>query len=783
MTRRHKIRRTFGDCLPGLITRGASLADLYQEMLSLEPGELSAVDASPARLREMAGLWPQRHRFAQIRLSELFGGLAIEHGDDYVLAMIGALGDGSEAKVRAFFLRHDHVLREEVFWRIFEVEGGAEVSLADVDKYSGEGCSWRQTVLDLTADGTLERARVLRSCLQALNRDFPAHQAGWFSRTYTALAPVPGEAAADQDLLRQTLGSPVTASVSLAVRQLAAVHKAGLLEAGAFVAACVPALAGPKTAAMTVLRVLAALAAGNAADPQALAEALAAGLAHPHADVQYAAVTTLRKLGRDDLVKENRALLAPSVAAETAPGDPAQPVHVADGGGALALPAAQPVRQWNETDALERYAALLEDASDAIEFELALAWLATAARAGTLLGPLEKRARARLKHREGIHVAALLLAALDPAFEFLPQEYWQNYIYKRVDGKYIRVERGDPEPLPTEEERSPVPSFITRLREVAAIAQGRVPRRVLLATPTDTHGFIDPAVLIGRFRAGEQAAITPLPADLAQALLRLHPDGREDTLARLRQPPPLVTESISIEWPGPEEPSAEPWWPPAIRAAGPSGPATEHPAVVPSREGQTDRLDNLPPLVAAEVALVHPPSTLPLTAAGISTLAVATWDSPGDEDTVLRVLSRHPGAWTAETAQLVALGMAARRPEVRAQAAELLAAAVPARISPAGAAAGFAACAPECILTRWAGSFADAATMAPGAVVDVLTVLLPQLDPRARGIGALIAVALEESVRTGRQASDPALRAWLGRFTGSSGAARTARALLAAGPG
>ena len=46
---------------------------------------------------------------------------------------------------------------------------------------------------------------------------------------------------------------------------------------------------------------------------------------------------------------------------------------------------------------------------------------------------------------------------------------------------------------------------------------------------------------------------------------------------------------------------------------------------------------------------------------------------------------------------------------------------------------GLAACAPAVVLTRWASSFTDAATIAPATVVDVLTALLPRLDHGARG--------------------------------------------------
>lgn len=73
---------------------------------------------------------------------------------------------------------------------------------------------------------------------------------GWYSRTYKALQSNAHEAARDQDVLCATLGSRMGASVSLAVSQLAAVQKAKLLDADAFVASCAPAFTGTKVAAM-----------------------------------------------------------------------------------------------------------------------------------------------------------------------------------------------------------------------------------------------------------------------------------------------------------------------------------------------------------------------------------------------------------------------------------------------------------------------------------------------------------------------------------------------------
>ena len=59
--------------------------------------------------------------------------------------------------------------------------------------------------------------------------------------------------------------------------------------------------------------------------------------------------------------------------------------------------------------------------------------------------------------------------------------------------------------------------------------------------------------------------------------------------------------------------------------------------------------------------------------------------------------------------------------------------------------------------------------------------LLPRLDPKARGIGALLTVLLDESLRHARPVEDVDLRGWLAGFAGGSAAAKAAKALLALG--
>lgn len=529
-----------------LVESCASLRELYEAMLSVKDSNMREVDASPKRLRSLAETWTQSPVFVPIRLNELFNGLQVEHTDDYVLALVGGLGGRWEEEVRLFMLRHDQQLRDEIFWRVFEVEGGGQISLANVDKFSREDLNWHNTVVLLSNEGTLDRKRVLRSCLEALNRDFSSYRAGWFSRVYEALAPTPAEAAVNQDLLRLCLGSSVTATLSLGVKQLDALHKAGMLEADALVQACGNAFSGPKAAVLILIRMLDALAARKVIPVDDVANVLVLGLSHVHADVQRACIKALKKLGREELAYELRDLVAPAVATELLPlrgVDGAVTEAVQPSAADHAPLQAEPLQPWTDDDALERYAALLEAGDDALEFELAMAWLVTAANAVPVLTPLAKRAAALLKRDVEHFPAALLLSTLSAELEFLAQRFYQRYDY--VNGKEVAA--GDPVPQPTVEESIVIPSFATRMREVVAMMQGRIPRRVLLATPTDSHGWIDLPTLQARLKAlGGNADL--LPADRIQAFWRVAPEQRDQALTVLGGERPASTSQLRIEW-------------------------------------------------------------------------------------------------------------------------------------------------------------------------------------------------------------------------------------------
>lgn len=788
----------FRDC-PRLITDGASLAELNQALASVPSTDTYLPADMNQRIVHLASNWTQSPQFVPLRFAELFDGAALEHNDAYVLAMIGSLGGRREHELRLHVLRQDTQLREQTFWRIFEVEGGGEISLSNIDKFSRPELNWHQTVLLLAAEGTLDRSRVLRSCLQALNRDFSAYRAGWFSRLYTALKPTAAEAAADQDLLRLSLSATVGATVSLAVKHLSMVQKTEILEADAFVQSCAPALTASKAAAITVLRILEVLAEQAGTERQAVLEQVFPALEHPHAQVQRYGIKLLAKHGQAQRLEDYRTIMAPAVVAEHARlfGTPHSAAVQGNTAGIVSAAAQQAVpslqeavHPWSPEDAVTRYAMLLENSADALEVELALAWLVDCEQAGRILAPLAPRARKLAADDAGHWIAALLLAAVDPGSDFLPQRHARRFTTHWVDGK-LSTEEGDLEPLPSQEQGTVLPSLVTRFREIASMLQGKTSRRTLLATPTHQQGWIDPQVLLSRIAS--HGSLAALPADLTQALVRLRSEDHAQIQALTGVDMPQRTESLRLHWHSRESSSRKAngeaqwvWWDPAVKAETEVRPSMLNPALIAStpRDEYGSRDDRHPnDMVTAQLGLANPASTLPLTAVGVHVMNSAVQEgSEHRAALVLTTLAAHAGDWTSETAQLVALGLSAVQLPHRIQAAELLAAAIPTRLSAFEAAEGFSRCAPACLLTRWAPALQDAATLNPLAVIDLLGELLPRLERKTRGMGALLNVLLDEALRAGHAGFEEPLRSWLQGFNGSSATAKAARTLLGLGP-
>jgi hypothetical protein len=760
----------------------------------------------------MAERWMQWNAFAGVRTVERLGLVSLDHDDTYVLAMVSGLGDRRDRQVRIAALRGDAELRETLLWRVFEVEGGGEVSLANVDKFSHPDAGWGETFRVLVADGTLPRDRVLTSCLRALGRDFSAYRVAWFARTYTSLQPTADELAAAQGLIRGLLRASIPATVSFAMRYLTIVDKAGSLEDEEYVAQCASAMAVPaKTASIGAID-LAAKVAGRRPDlAQVVAEAVAHGLEHPHRDVQSRALAVLRRLDARAATASRVDLLEPSVrrvAAEWLGRAPTIQAATRQASPAASSPPLVSQTAVDRTTA-ERAAALLAGGTDPWEIELLLASLATVASPADELGALRKQARKVFmnpRHAWALRrsVAAVVLAVVGDEDAELD-----------VSGHLLAG----------------------RLAEVMGILAGRRRPGVLLATPTDHAGWLDPQVFVARLASLETP---PAHHDLVAALLRLSTDGRDRALAAAETLPGEPGAAARYALGGPSSHVRTPsvwvaaartrapfdddprlikagldgagqgraatyglklvpkvhryeerghtrtvtWWSPSLLVH-PAGAmeSSDQPTVVAPREliGESELSSDWIPWAAQ----IWPHDGETFFALSVADVLIASSTYPEvtyRTAAVLDALLTHPGRLGPMAASVLAAGLSARDVEYRTRAADAFVALMPtARMPAALLADAMTNLAGHCTATRWAATLRDAANASDDAarsVVDLLALLLPQLPHDHPGLHALVATLHEESIRVGSTPSHGALRSWLAGLSGGSKGVKAAKALL-----
>jgi hypothetical protein len=427
----------------------------------------------------------------------------------YILAMINGLAGPKSSILEAF--RGDPGLLQDEVWRLFEVEGAGETSLAAHDKYTPEANSWSRALATLSGEGQLSRDRLLDASLAALGRDFAAFRAGWFSQFHELLAPTRderGEREADYVVL---LSSPVAATVSFAIR--------ALVEAGQVSEANLDRLAPALTskAASTVKATIKLL-------PKSERAAVIAATALPQAtrDGQVALLAFIEATRSEGprvaaLVSAAESALAPSLRRGSE-------IHLADGGYVLPHAASnsvevsilsEPVQSVG--DLTELLATLLEHIEDAHDVERALDGVSrlcdrddltikrlevVARRAEKLL--TASHARPFAGHAPRADIAGLVIAWVTGNAPPMPP-------FREDRFRLIRTKTGP---------RRSVLGFLSyRALEVAArAAHGN--KAPILSLPTTRGGAIDRETLESRRQELARLKITPGDADALQAALR-----------------------------------------------------------------------------------------------------------------------------------------------------------------------------------------------------------------------------------------------------------------------
>ena len=202
-------------------------------------------------------------------------------------------------------------------WRLFEVEGNSENSLAAHDKYSAANRTWEYLLLELSQSGNLPRERLLDASLQALDRGFIQFRSGWYSRFHEALKPTIEERIARTHAYAQLLGSSIPPTVTFAIDALKEIDTAESLSSELLLQHIEPVLLSK--AKSTVKGALSLIEHAMTRDPAKvnnLCLIALRGLTHDSPDVQAQILKLLGKVpgGIDDTIRMELAQYEDSLA-------------------------------------------------------------------------------------------------------------------------------------------------------------------------------------------------------------------------------------------------------------------------------------------------------------------------------------------------------------------------------------------------------------------------------------------------------------------------------------
>ena len=775
-----------------------TLDQVYARMLELNEGPPTLYDLDVSS--RVTGAWLKGIGF--LRLAELNGDLTLDHDEQYLTALI-ALEPGLQLPL----MRADRELREELVWGMLRQEGNRGVSLSASDRSATMGSEWTpgwsRTLAASIDEGLIERDRLLDALLEMLAADLPSGRAGWYSRTLRMLSMTLDEAEARQGALCALMSVPVGATVTVAVRQLSALSKAGRLNLELFARSCEGARMGSKANALAALTIL--RGGLEALSPGGLEPLLAIALSFPHAQVQALAIelaSDALRLGLLDSAAVGRLLsdaeLDPLVVATL---DLLDPGHTANGqpdpglapeeAPAAFLPPPREVADlvpMSADDVSGRVGVLAQGAQMGLEYEALLAFLASPEFDPSALESLRPLVRRLTTRRFGYErmLGTLLQIALDGGGEGAENPLAAGTAWLESEN---------------------MPSLLReRIIEVAGLVE-RGRRYHLLATPTDDRGAVNPLVLVRR--ALDNGDAPPLRADLTQALLRVdveHPDcaaalelveEREAELpaaARIRlaltgavrRRVEGYLSSLAVTWEGRPAYESRSGQPKVARDGSPLY-AFYFPRVVGADTGATGpELRALADIASASGDFTAHRYLYPASVRHFAVCLIASqWyvlDSTQLTADCYRALCEHGGRWDSLSAQLLGQAMGEREVESRALGVETLASLV-ARGDLAfdEAVAGLRVVEQAVKLNRWAQAFEDLGDIDPRLALDLALALLPGLERGRTGIGQLLGVVTAQYSRACEQGWEPPLGeeliGWLGLFRGSSQAAKYARTL------
>jgi hypothetical protein len=431
------------------------------------------------------------------------------------------------------------------------------------------------------------RDRILDQLLDLLAGDLSGPDAARLHKFLDKLAATPGELAARRRALFTLIAHRAPGVVSYAIRILARLGRANLIPPGELIDAVEPALLAP--AKSTATAALAIVAAALRRDPRAQRQAVerfATAVAHPHAEVQLAAIEAVAPhlVAHPDIAAHLGELLHDLSATA------AQRLRAT-----LPQPTAEPPAPAADLDDVIRRAEKfppevartcgLDVAVEAVRLGgeppavQVRPWVAAGAAAIRPVSSVDELIRVLLRVVDGRGGIVDFERALDGLASVGPQ--WPSDFGRRLGPLLARVnqrfERDAPDwgEQPSgdmcllvatwiEPERGAGPDYPAakpgtwltgRIREVA-LGLGDADPLPLLALPTDERGWIEPAVLVKRAAASGGAIKRPI--DAAVALARLTPSGRTGALHQATDLPGALGRAVRAALGGDDDQSGLP---------------------------------------------------------------------------------------------------------------------------------------------------------------------------------------------------------------------------------
>jgi hypothetical protein len=499
----------------------------------------------------------------------------------YIDRMLNGLVDQASRHpggLRAVLLEDSGLLEHEI-WRMFETEPGPRaVQLISAGMQVGKPeATWEVALPALASEGRIPRERLLDACLDGLSRDLHDLRARLFGAIHDRLAPTAEEMSARSTRYLELLGSRNPSAITFVLRAVRGLLKSGRVQLADLVERLATALHARTKATVKQALTLLDQAVRQQEDPALRLRAVALAteaLIHEAADLQGAVLDFVELHGDSqnstlrDLIQERSSGVAASLQGRLAAW--------------LGTPAAAPEYEGAAVDIcdLERRAAALDP------------------RLSILAGVPEALAAARGQRRDlpALTFDGTEIPRLDPARRLEPISDLDDLIDRcillvdRVELAYLAADGAEPveevdhcldaisrlcDQRPADFQRRTAPlvawlrkrygerdylpatavhalplviwSWLTGKEPLpyplggpAGLVQSLARRAArgiaapLLFTPTHAGGWIDPPVLIERFRQRSRLPIADDPEELVLAILRLAPDHRSAALGDAR---------------------------------------------------------------------------------------------------------------------------------------------------------------------------------------------------------------------------------------------------------